>query len=245
MCAVYRADMHVHTCLSPCGEDEMRPQAIARRAKEKGLDVVGICDHNATANVDAVRRACGRSGIAVVGGIEICSEEDVHIMGLFDDDGAWKEMQKVVDENLEGENDADLFGEQLLCDEYDTIIGTESRFLIGAVSLKLAEVVEHVHRLGGLAIASHVDREAFSLIGQLGFIPDGLPVDALEVSSMLTVPQISCLFPGIRKCPLVRFSDAHRLEEIGIVSTMFKGASPCVKELRRALVEKNGFEVMN
>ncbi len=245
MCAVCRADLHVHTCLSPCGEDEMRPLAIARRAKEKGLDVIGICDHNATGNVEAVRRACERSGVAVVGGVEICSEEEVHMMGLFDDGDALKEMQKVIDENLEGENDADLFGDQLLCDEHDVVIGTESKLLIGAVSLRLDEVVEHIHRLSGLAIASHVDREAFGLISQLGFIPDGLPVDALEVSSMLTVLQISYRFPRIRKCPLVRFSDAHRLEEIGIVSTEFRCASPCVKELRRALAEKDGFEVTN
>ncbi len=242
--ATFRADLHLHTCLSPCADVEMRPKAIVTQAKRKGLDIIGICDHNSTRNVAAVRRACKDGAVAVIGGVEVCSEEEVHILALFDEEESLHQMQKLIDENLHGENNPEYFGEQLLCNERDDIIGSENRMLIGATELKVAEIVENIHRLGGLAVASHVDREAFSLIGQLGFVPDGLEIDACEISPLHSIMEARDSIPQISGYPIVHSSDAHRLEDIGRVSFLFTGTSPCAEELGRALHGEDGREVV-
>lgn len=235
----------MHTCLSPCAEEDMRPRAIVRRAKEQGLDVIGICDHNSTRNVAAVRHAAEDEGLAVLGGMEITSEEEVHVLGLFDDEESLRAMQRLADENLAGENNPELFGDQFVCDENDVVVGRETRLLIGATSLSLEQVVESIRGLGGLAVPSHVDRESFSILSQLGFVPSGLAIDALEVSPRCSPAEARRRFPQVRGYPLVCSSDAHRPEEIGAVSFAFVAASPCVVELRKALRGEDGREVMN
>ncbi len=244
MLTTFRADLHLHTRLSPCGEDEMTPSAIVKEARKKGLQAVAICDHNSTKNVSAVRQAGQREGVHVIGGIEICSEEEVHVLGLFDREDALQDMQGLIDEKLTGENNPELFGEQYLCDEYDAVIGRETKLLIGATTMSVEEVVESIHRLGGLAIPSHVDRESFSILSQLGFVPERLPIDAVEVSPLQSISQAKDRFPQIRNYPAVRSSDAHRLEEIGAGWTEFTGASASVKELRKAFLREDGRELM-
>lgn len=245
MLTQFRADLHLHTCLSPCADEEMSPLAIVKQAKKKGLDVIGICDHNSSKNVVAVRQAGWHEGLAVIGGIEVCSREEVHILCLFDEEQSLQEMQSLIDQNLQGENNAELFGQQCVCDEYDAILGWETKLLIGATGLGVEEIVESIHRLGGLAIASHVDRDSFSILSQLGFVPEGLQIDALEVSPRHSVEEARDCFPQTRDYPLVRFSDAHRLEEIGIAFTTFTAVSPCVTELGKALLGREGREVIN
>ncbi len=226
-------DLHVHTCLSPCAESEMTPQAIVQRAKEQNLDAVAVCDHNSAENVPAVRKAGARQGVHVLGGMEICSSEEVHILALFDNDDALFEMQKIVYDHLFGENDEKYFGEQLLVDEHDEVVGTTDKLLIGSTTLSVDEIVETIHSQGGLAIASHVDREAFSMIGQLGFIPEGLPLDALEVSWRCPDSDIA----DYRKYgfELVRSSDAHLLKDIGRGFTTFLLDAPEFSEVAMAL----------
>ncbi len=245
MLTTFRADLHLHTCLSPCADEKMTPLAIVSEAKKKGLDVIGICDHNSTKNVGAVRQAGRRKGLAVIGGIEVCSQEEVHILGLFDEEKSLRDMQKLIDQNLHGENNPDIFGQQYLCDEHDVIVGREAKLLIGATGLSVEEVVESIHRLGGLAIASHVDRGSFSLFSQLGFVPEGLQIDALEVSPRHSVEEARDCFPQTRDYPLVRFADAHQLEEIGIAFTTFTGDSSSVIELQKALLGEDGREVIS
>jgi hypothetical protein len=245
MLKVFRADLHLHTCLSPCADETMVPLTIVKAAKKKGLDVVGICDHNSTRNVAAVRRAGRQEGLAVIGGVEVTTAEEVHMLALFDQQSNLDKMQLLIDQNLRGENNPELFGEQYVCDEDGCVLSREMKLLIGATELSLEDVVENIHALGGLAIASHVDRDRFSLISQLGFVPEGLQIDALEVSPLHSVSQAADKLPQIRDYSLVSFSDAHRLDEIGRSFTTFTGVSPCVRELGEALVGKDGREVMN
>ncbi len=223
----------------------MKPLAIAGRAKEKGLDVIGICDHNSVRNVAAVCRVCGHEGPAVIRGVEVCSEEEVHMLGLFDREEDMRRMQQLIDENLQNRNNPERFGKQLVCDEHDAVVGRDTRLLIGATTLKVERVVDAIHDLGGLAIASHVDRERFSIISQLGFVPEGLRIDALEVSPLHSIVEARDCFPQIEGYPLLQFSDAHRLGDIGAVSTAFTGASPCLSEFRKALLGEDGREILN
>jgi len=225
-------DLHIHTCLSPCAQPEMLPTAIIKRAKEENLDGIGICDHNSAENVQAVRKAGEKEGVQVLGGMEICSSEEVHILTFFDDDDALLEMQKIVYENLSGENDERYFGEQLIVDEHDRVVGSTKKLLIGSTSLGIDKIVELVHSLGGLAVASHVDRDSFSIIAQLGFIPEELPLDALELSWRTESKQVNNYESyGL---PLVKSSDSHFLSDVGKVSTTFLLNAPLFSELAMA-----------
>jgi predicted metal-dependent phosphoesterase TrpH len=240
-----RADLHIHTSLSPCSDTwRMTPRAIVERARGLELGMIAVCDHNSMRNVEAVQRAAKGSGVVVLPGMEITSWEEVHILGIFQAlEGAWA-MQAFVDENLPGENIPEVFGYQVLMDENDEIVGSEDRLLAGATTLKVEEVVEAIHRFGGLAIASHVDREGFGIIGQLGWIPETLSLDALEVSWAMTRPEARQRFPEISKWPLLRSSDAHSPEEIGRAWTRLLVSQGTWAELKMALKGEDGRRVL-
>ena len=232
-----RADLHIHTCLSPCADREMSPPAVVRRGREKGLHVIAVCDHNSAENVEAAIRASEDAGLAVIGGIEITTREEVHVLGLFKDDRALRSVQEVVYENLRGENDPETFGEQWVMNERGEVVRHSGRLLIGATGLSLEEVVQTLHRLGGLAIAAHVDRPRFSLISQLGFVPAGLGLDGVEACSDKP--------PAVPKdLAVVRSSDAHRLEEIGSRYTRFLVERPTASEIGMALRRIEGRRIL-
>lgn len=231
-------DLHIHTCLSPCAQSDMLPTTIIKQARDKNLDVIGICDHNSAENVLAVKKAGEKKGVKVLGGMEMSSSEEVHILVFFDDDGALLEMQNIVYENLFGENDEKYFGEQLIVDEYDKIIGSTNKLLIGSTSLGIDRIVELVHSLGGLAVASHVDRDSFSIIAQLGFIPKELPLDALELSWRCELSEVNNYESyGL---PLVKSSDAHFLSDIGKAVTTFSLSAPSFSEVVMAFQDVEG-----
>lgn len=232
-----RADLHIHTCLSPCADEQMRATAIVKQAREMGLDMIAICDHNSAENTAAVLKAGRREGLSTIAGMEITSREEVHILGLFETDGDLMRMQELVYENLPGEDYEDSFGSQIITDEWDRMVGTNRRLLIGATKLSVEQVVDAIHERCGLAIASHVDRERFSLIGQLGFIPKGLSLDAVEVSRPFPAGQ------GYGY-PVVRSSDAHFLEDIGKNFTYFMLEEPSFGEIRKALRAEAGRKIV-
>jgi hypothetical protein len=237
----FRADLHIHTCLSPCGDLSMVPGVIVEEARKKGLQAIGICDHNASENVLAVREVAERNGIAVLGGMEITSREEVHVLALFDDDEKLLELQKEVYDNLPGVNDAGAFGEQVVVNGKDEVVDVNERLLIGATELGLSRIVEATHSLSGLAIASHVDRESFGIFGQLGFIPEGLALDALELWGSVSPWKAKEALPrGAGGFPLVTFSDAHYPHDIGTRCTTFLVETPALHEIRKALRGEGG-----
>jgi predicted metal-dependent phosphoesterase TrpH len=215
----------------------MQATAIVEQAKKVGLDVIAICDHNSAENVAAVAKAGRREALPVIPGIEITSSEEVHILGLFRTERDLMCVQEVVYENLPGENCEEAFGPQTIVDEWDNTVGTNHKLLIGATNLTLEKVVEIIHQWSGLAIASHVDRERFSLIGQLGFIPEGLSLDALEVSN----PSLS---KQVYDFPVVSSSDAHFLDDIGKNYTDFLMEDVSVDEIEKALRSEMGRKIV-
>ena len=238
-----RGDLHIHTCLSPCADSGMLPTTIVKEAKKNNLQMIGICDHNSVENVEAVRKAGKREGLVVMGGIEITSQEEVHILGLFSKKSALWDIQEMVYENLSGDNNEDVFGEQFVADEYDRVIGSNKKLLIGATGLPVEKIVDAIHCLEGLAIASHIDRESFGIIGQLGFIPRGLTLDALEVSPLASRER-RCGFSHRYNFPLLTFSDAHSLEGIGRSFSSFLIKEVSIEEIKRALMGENGRKVI-
>ena len=220
----------------------MVPSAIVRRAKTVGLDMVAVCDHNSVANVTAVARVGERERLCVIPGVEIASREEVHVLGLFGPELDLRGLQRMIDDNLEGENEQDAFGLQVVVDEWDEPTDVETKLLIGATGLTLEEVVAAIHRFGGLAIAAHIDREGFGLIGQLGFVPRGLPLDALEVSPRASQGEWQERWRG--ELPVITSSDAHRLDEIGRTSTSFLAEEASFDEMRKALKGQDGRRVV-
>ena len=244
MLKTIKADLHIHSCLSPCGDMEMTPKMIVEKAVSKGLDVIGICDHNSTENVVAIKKVGEKNNLKVLGGMEVTSKEEAHVLALFDDDKKLSKLQKIVYDNLHGKNDEELFGYQLVVNEQDEIIDLNKKMLIGATDLTIDRIVELIHSLDGLAIASHVDRERFSLIGQLGFVPEGLELDALELSPRYMSEKKEFDFPMASGFPLVTFSDAHYVDDIGKTSTSFMLDNITVSELKKALENKDGRSVL-
>jgi predicted metal-dependent phosphoesterase TrpH len=211
----------------------MVPTAIVDRAKRMGLDIIGICDHNSAENVSAVLEAGRRRDLPVIRGMEITSREEVHVLGLFGDEEGLSALQDLVYRNLPGENDPDFFGDQTIVDDSDDVLGCTTKLLIGATGFSLEETVQVIHEAGGLAIAAHIDRERFGLVGQLGFVPEGLPVDAVEVSPHASVED----WPDHTA---VTFSDAHVLRDIGRSSTSFMLEGATLAEIGKALRNEDG-----
>jgi len=215
----------------------MSPAALVRESCGRGLQVIAVCDHNSAENVKAAKAAAENTGLAVLGGIEICTREEVHVLGIFEDDHAIGSVQDVVYENLNGENDPETFGEQLVMNERGEVVGRNKRLLIGATSLSITEVVRIIHDRGGIAIASHVDRPSFSVISQLGFIPADLGLDGAEVCSD-ALPDLP------KELAVIRSSDAHRPEEIGKRHTRFLLEKPMVAEIKMALHRIDGRRIL-
>ncbi len=240
----FRVDLHIHSCVSPCGELTIYPRKIVEQALEAGLDIIAISDHNTAENAAATLLAAQGTGLTVLPGMEITSEEEVHILGLFEKMEDILPVQEEVFRKLPPLPSRDSSRkDQVIVNQDDEVTGFSSHGLMGAAQLNVQEVVELIHRHGGLAVASHIDREAFSLISQLGFVPPGLELDALEVSPLMTIREARLVYAAQTRIPLVRFSDAHRPEEIGRASTDFLLASPVLPEIRMALHRIKGRRV--
>jgi PHP family Zn ribbon phosphoesterase len=214
----------------------MIPTLLVHRAIGQNMNIIGICDHNSSENVLAVIKASAGTGLHVFGGMEITSREEAHILAVFDQMNRIDEMQAIVYKHLSGENDVAAFGEQLVVDEHDSIVDSNPRLLLGATNLSVEEIVSAVHSIGGLAIASHVDKEMFSVTSQLGFIPEDSQFDALELSPHhrnATLAMKGAYESSV--VPLVLFSDAHYLEDIGKASTCFYMEDASTGEMKKAL----------
>lgn len=230
-------DLHIHTCLSPCGDSRSVPTSIVNSALQKKIDALAICDHNASENVKPVRQAAEGSGLVVFGGMEITTRSEIHVLGLFDDNGDLSRMQDLIYENLPGENDKDVFGPQYIVDCEDYVLGYNEHLLIGAVELDIEEIIQAIHDCGGAAIASHIDKEAFSILSQFGMIPEGLELDAVEFSRNYTNSPYDLSNIGY---PVVTFSDAHHPDQIGEVTTEFWLDRPSIAEIKKAFTGDYG-----
>jgi 3',5'-nucleoside bisphosphate phosphatase len=231
----FRAELHVHTVLSPCAEVEMIPPLIIREAMERGVSLLAITDHNATANILAVQEAARDSGVIVLPGMEVQTREEVHVLCLFDTLEQVSAWQRLVSSALpEVQNRPDFFGEQFVVDSTGDFIRREEQLLITSTSFSIEEAFHQVHRLGGLFIPAHVDRKAFGIIANLGFIPLDIPFEAVEISRHLQPEEAMKRFPQLSMFHMIRSGDVHRLEEF-IGANLFELAEPTISEIRLAL----------
>ncbi|UCD84837.1 MAG: PHP domain-containing protein [Deltaproteobacteria bacterium] len=242
----FKADLHIHTCLSPCGDLKMSPKAIVEEAEKKGLDIIGVCDHNSAENIKVAIKVASGTKVNILAGMEVTSAEEAHLVALFDGPEQALELQDIVYANLlPGENDESIFGYQVVVNELDEVEDLNKRLLIGATTLTLDKSVEIIHSLGGLAIASHIDKESFSIIGQLGVIPEGLELDALEISPHMNREEAKTKFSQYSDYPLISSSDAHFLEDIGKKSTVFLLKEAKIGEIRKAFGNVEGRRILS
>lgn len=240
----FYADLHMHTCLSPCADIDMTPRGIVNTAIDRGLNMIAITDHNSAENVEATGRAAEGTGLVVLSGMEITSSEEVHILGLFEFPELAILMQETIYEHLpSGENDERLYGHQVVVNEHNEVMGFNNRLLISATNLTVRTVLDSIRSFGGISIASHVDRDSFSVLSQLGFIPQDLRFDAVELSPRISREHAETTFGALKAFPWVSFSDAHYVKDIGKRITTFTIEEPTFQEMRQALALKNGRSV--
>jgi PHP family Zn ribbon phosphoesterase len=243
MLRFFLADLHIHTCLSPCAELEMLPEFIVEQAQVLGLDIIAVTDHNSAENVAAVVNAARGTGVTVLPGMEVQTREEVHLVALFDmleQVASWQEQVYASMPSLK--NDEVVFGEQLVLDADGEPAGYLDRLLLTSTSFSVEEVVERVSDLDGLCIPAHVDRTAYSIISNLGFIPPELDVVGVEISHNVGPIEARERFPQLVRYSLIASSDAHRLREMARRTTL-KMAEATVAELSLALAGEGGREV--
>jgi predicted metal-dependent phosphoesterase TrpH len=228
------ADLHIHTALSPCAEDEMTPPAIVARAVRKRLDMIAICDHNSAGNAAAVQEAA-RGSVAVLAGMEVTTAEEAHVVGLFPDveraQSAAERIRAALPDAARGRSP---LSRQRLLDAAGSVVGRERKLLAAAAALTLSDTVALIHAHGGLAIAAHVDRPSFSVFVQLGMWPESAGFDAVEVSTAAVASGRDKEFLTLG-LPIVTSSDSHFLSSVGSSFTVFEMETPSLEELARAM----------
>lgn len=230
-----RADLHIHSCVSPCASLEMSPRAIAERAKELGIGLLALTDHNTSLNCPAFKENCREMGIWSVYGMEVTSSEEAHLVCLFEDVETALEFSDFVYRYLpDVPNNPDVLGDQVYVDENEDILGEVEKYLGNATALSIDDVREEVFFRNGIFIPAHVDKPVFSIPSQLGFLPDS-NYSAIEVFNPVNAGDYS-------KYPVISNSDAHFLDDIGKKKLFIDVEEKTFECLRESLL-KNRFKL--
>lgn len=202
-------DLHIHSCLSPCGDELMTPNNIVHMAKLKGLNMIAVSDHNSARNLPAVKKVADAAGLALLPAMELTTREEVHLLSYFRTvDAACAFSNAVYPFLADIRNNPGFFGEQQVMNENDEVIAEEEKLLLGALDIPIEELAERICAAGGLPVPAHINREDNGLFAMLGFMPPGLKAAALEVSKAMPCP------PVPKGYAILHSSDAHRLEDI-------------------------------
>ncbi|MDD4503976.1 MAG: PHP domain-containing protein [Clostridiaceae bacterium] len=211
----FAVDFHIHSALSPCGDEDMTPNNIVNMALLKGLDIIAVTDHNSCSNLPAVMEAARENGLMVIPGMEVQTKEEVHILCLFKRmEGAMKFAEIVYNSLPDIKNNEEIFGRQLVFNRLDEVIAKEDKLLLSSTVLSVNDVFVLVRGLGGICIPAHVDRQGFSIITNLGFIPPNLKVKTIEISKKLNPADAFKKYPFLSKFNYIISSDAHYLQDI-------------------------------
>lgn len=211
----YSYDLHIHSCLSPCGDDEMTPNNLVNMAAIAGCEIIAITDHNTCKNAPAVIKAGESVGLTVIPGMELCTSEEAHVVCLFDSlDGAIEFDSYIYNNMPHIPNKAEIFGEQRILDENDELVGIEDNLLLVSSFISANDVTAIVQKYGGVAFPAHVDRSSYSLIASLGAIPPEANFKAAELTAEADFDKLRQINPELDSLFILRDSDSHRLEAL-------------------------------
>lgn len=242
----WKADLHIHSVLSPCGSLDSSPKRIIEEAINKGLDIIAITDHNSTLNCEVSMHLGAQNKIKVFAGAEVTSREEIHCLCLFESIVQAKEFQKFLDNKLpKYYNDPVLFGDQVIVDAEDMIIDEFPYLLINAIDADINEIQTKVHQLDGLFIPAHIDKSANSLFSQFGIYPIDLEADALEISKFSdekSIKEKMALIP--EDLIFIRNSDSHYINDLGKTYTTFEMESASISEIRKAFKKQENRKVI-
>ncbi len=208
-------DLHLHSCLSPCGDNDMTPYNLVNMAKIFGYDIIALTDHNSCYNCESAIKVGERIGITVVPGMELCTAEEIHNVCLFPD----VEKAKAFSDYIHGtmppvKNKEKIFGEQLIMDDLDGILGKEEILLTTASSVSISELNELVDKYGGVCYPAHIDRNSYSIISSLGDFPPEVESRCFELTPNAMAEDYLEKYPATRGKLIIRSSDAHYLENM-------------------------------
>jgi predicted metal-dependent phosphoesterase TrpH len=227
-----RFDLHIHTALSACAENIMSPGRILSKAKEAGLDMMAITDHNASANIRAAIHFGEELGIKVLPGIEVTALEEVHILGLFENPDELEDFQKLVDSALpSGKNIAEISGHQLIFDSSDEIIDVDENIRNIGLSLTSDRIISEIKKRNGYVIPAHIYKRIYSLISQLGFIDPAAGFDAVEIAAPMWIRDGFNIGQRIEGYPVISGSDSHFLESVGRFHMVIPETTDNLKDL--------------
>jgi len=210
----YYYDFHLHSCLSPCGDDDSTPNNIAGMATLCGLNVIALTDHNTCKNCPAFFEACKRYGIIPVAGMELTTSEDIHVVCLFENlDDAMAFDSEIDKRRVPVKNRKDIFGNQLILDGEDNVIGEEENLLSNATTVSLDEAPEIVKRYGGICYPAHIDRQANGVISVLGTFPETPHFDIVEINQKDKIDEYVNKY-SLQDKRVIVSSDAHYLQNM-------------------------------
>jgi len=236
----YRAELHTHTVLSPCASIEMIPPLIIAEAESKNIDILAITDHNSIDNIQSVIDAAQDSNITIIPGIELQTREEIHSICLFDTMEQISAFYKhILPTFPDIKNDKDYFGEQFIVDKTGDFIRREERLLISSADISLSSAFYQVQKHHGLMIPAHVNRSAYGLFPVLGFVPEDIQIEILEISKHLDPYDDIDQFPQLSNYHIIQNGDAHFLEDI-IGFNQFKVEQITIDEITQAIKNQNG-----
>ena len=210
----YFYDLHVHSCLSPCADDDNTPNNLAGMAAVCGLQIMALTDHNTCKNCPAFFAAAKKYGIIAVAGMELTTAEDIHMICLFEDiDDAMRFSDEIENRRIKIENRKDIFGNQLIMDENDEVIGEEPYLLSNATTVSVDDVTDLVESFNGICYPAHIDREANGIISVLGMLPETPRFKCVEFHSAEKIADCEERF-GVKDKVKVVSSDAHYLGDV-------------------------------
>lgn len=238
----YHYDLHIHSCLSPCGDNDMTPNSIAGMGSLGGLQIMALTDHNTSKNCPAFFKAARRYGIIPIAGMELTTAEDIHVVCLFEELEAALEFDADLDSHrIKIPNRPDIFGEQLIVDENDEPIGTEDFLLINATDIDIGSVTGLMQGYNGFCYPAHVDRSSNGIISTLGSFPDDCNFTAAEFHNAENTKAYCENYPTLGKLMQIVSSDAHRLWDIKDAAEFFMLED---EPYSSSLVRKNLFTML-
>lgn len=208
-------DLHIHSCLSPCGDNAMTPANIAAAAEAKGLEAIALTDHNSARNCGPFLAYCEAFGLIGIPGLEINTVEEVHAVCLFRTLTAALDFDAYVYEHLQKvENNERIFGQQILMNDDEEEIGREPYLLINATDIPFDDVWGLVRERDGVMVPAHIDKDANSLTANLGVILPDSPFHTVEVKDLKKLHEVKRNHPFVETCQVISDSDAHYIEAI-------------------------------